>query len=103
MGDYKGDKKLNNPVPDAKAMKGFLEERNVEVFFAHDCGIKQLKDTFRVFGASLRPGDAAFLYFAGYATRFKNILRLLAISDSMKHDLETEALNLDFLLARLTT
>ena len=92
---------LKNPCNDAKAIASALRDRNAEVFDAYDCGIKQLENRFRLFEASIRPGDVAFLYFACHAEMVNNSLRLIAISDS-KPDIEKDALDLDMLLARLT-
>ena len=101
MGNYKGHRSLKNPVPDAQAVQILLEAQHVEVHSAFDCDIKELQDKFDLFVASLRPGDAAFFYFAGHGVTFKNSVRLVAISDSAKPDIEKDALNLDVLIARL--
>ena len=100
-GNYKVRKRLKNQVSDAKAVQRLLEAQNVEVHSAFDCDIKELEQKFTLFAASLRPGDAAFLYYAGHGTMFNNSVRLLAISDSAKPDIENDALNLDVLIARL--
>ena len=99
--NYKGRRHLKNPVSDAKAVQLLLEAQHVEVHSAFDCDINELKDKFDLFVASLRPGDAAFFYFAGHGATFKNSVRLVAISDSAKPDIEKDALNLDVLIARL--
>lgn len=101
MGNYKGPRTLKNPVSDAQAVQILLEAQHVEVHSAFDCGIKELQQKFDLFAASLRPGDAAFLYFAGHGTQFNNAVRLMAISDSEKPDIEKDALNLNKLIARL--
>ena len=101
IGDYETLQKLKNPCRDAKAIADALRERNAQVFDAYDCGIKQLEAQFRLFEASIRPGDTAFVYLACHGEMFKNRLRLIAISDS-KPDLEKDALDLQILLARWT-
>lgn len=101
MRNYKGPRRLKNPVSDAQAVQILLEAQHVEVHSAFDCDIKELQQKFDLFAASLRPGDAAFLYFAGHGTTFNNSVRLMAISDSAKPDIEKDALNLDVLIARL--
>ena len=100
--NYKGRRRLKNPLSDAKAVQLLLEAQHVEVHSAFDCDIKQLEQKFALFEASLRPGDAAFLFYAGHGTTFNNSVRLMAISDSAKPDIEKDALNLDVLIARLT-
>ena len=100
-GNYKARKRLKNPVSDAKAVQLLLEAQHVEVHSAFDCDIKELQDKFNLFVASLRPGDAAFFYFAGHGATFNNSVRLFAISDSAKPDMKKDALNLDVVIARL--
>ena len=102
-GDYNLHPKLKNPVADATAIKNRLEEQNAEVFFASDCGIDELKETFGLFLAAVRPGDAVFLFFACHATMLDNSLRLLAISDSSKKkiNIEADSLNLDTVVSGL--
>jgi uncharacterized caspase-like protein len=100
IGNYNKQRRLKNPVPDATAMKLLLEALGVEVFVVYDCDIKQLREVFDLFEASLRPGDAAFLSFAGHGTMFKNSVRLMAIVNSVKTDIDKHALNLDVLIAR---
>ena len=102
-GNYKGLPPLKNPVPDASAMKVLLEAEHVEVFDAYDCDINEFEEKFSLFLASLRPGDAALLYFAGHAAMFNNSLRLMAMSNSANPDLERRSMNLDVLKARLET
>ena len=94
---------LRNPVPDAEAVRDRLQDQNVQVFFARDCGIKALEEEFALFVAAVRPGDAAFLFFACHGVMLENSLRLIAISNSSTPDIEKEAMNLDMLLARLMT
>ena len=100
IGNYKVNRKLQNPVSDADAIQQLLEAQNVEVFNARDCDINELEEQFALFLTSLRPGDAAFLFFAGHGTTFRNSVRLMAISNSAKPDVEKDALNLDVLIAK---
>ena len=100
IGNYKVNKRFKNPVSDADAIQHLLEAQNVEVFNARDCNINEFREQFDIFLASLRPGDAAFLFFAGHGTEFRNSVRLMAISESAKPDLEKDALNLDVLIAK---
>ena len=102
-GNYKGLPPLKNPVPDASAMKFLLLAENVEVFHAYDCDIIEFEEQFSLFLAKLRPGDAALLYFAGHAVMYENSLRLMAMSNSAKPELERRSINVDFLKARLET
>ena len=100
IGNYKVIRKLKNPVPDADAIQHLLEAQNVEVVNARDCDKNELEQQFEFFLTTLRPGDAAFLFFAGHGTEFRNSVRLMAISESAKPDLEKDAINLNVLIAR---
>ena len=99
IGNYKANRKLKNPVSDADAMQHLLEAQNVEVFNARDCNVNEFREQFDIFLTSLRPGDAAFLFFAGHGITFRNSVRLMTMSNSAKPDLEKDAVNLDVLLA----
>ena len=107
--DYKLLPTLKNPVADATAIRDVLEKKNAEVYYAENCGIDEFEETFGLFLAAVRPGDAAFLFYAGHAVMFNNSLRLTAIANSSKStddassstsDIEDNALNLDVLIAR---
>ena len=94
---------LQNPITDAMAIRDVLKNQNAEVYYAEDCGIDEFEETFGLFVAAVRPGDAAFLFFAGHAVMLNNYLRLMAISKSLtsaKSDIEVNSLKLDDLLAR---
>ena len=99
IGNYKVSQTLKNPVPDADAIQHLLEEQNVEVIGARDCNMKELREQFDYFLNTLQPGDAAFLFFAGHGITFRNSVRLMAIADSPKPDIEKDAVNLDVLIA----
>ena len=100
IGNYKGDKGLKNPVPDAKAIKGVLESQGVEVYYVEDCNSEDFWYQFELFEAALQKGDAAFFYFAGHGVTYENSVRLMALSDSEKPDVEKDGVNFDKLLAR---
>ena len=97
-GNYMNKPKLKNAVPDAKAIVDVLEKRNVEIYSAYDCDIEELKEKFALFATAVRPGDAAFMYFACHAAIFNNYLRLMAISTSSTHNIETDSLDLEKLV-----
>ena len=110
IGDYnKPIQKLAKPVKDAKAIRDVLKDQNVEVYFANDCDIDEFEESFGLFLAAVRPGDAAFLFYAGHAVMLKNSLRLIAVSNSSASteetkssttDIESNSLNLDVLIAK---
>ena len=103
IADYKLYPKLKNPINDAMAIRDVLKNQNAEVYYAEDCGIDEFEETFGLFVAAVRPGDAAFLFFAGHAVMLNNYLRLMAIANSLtsaKSDIEANSLNLDQLIAR---
>ena len=97
---YEVYQELKNPVRDSKAITDLLEAQNVEVFYVSDCGVKEFEEKFTSFEAAIKPGDTAFLYFAGHAVEFENSLRLIAKSNSSTKNIEADSLNLDKLLAR---
>ena len=99
IGNYKVIRKLKNPVSDADAIQQLLEAQNVEVVSARDCDIDELKEKFEFFLTTIQPGDAVFLFFAGHGVTFKNSVRLMAVSNSPKPDIEKDTLNLDVLIA----
>ena len=110
IGDYNEPiQKLSKPVKDAKAIRDVLKDQNAEVYFANDCDIDEFEESFGLFVAAIRPGDAAFLFYAGHAVMLNNSLRLIAISNSSASteeaksstpDIESNSLNLDVLIAR---
>ena len=101
IGNYSVYEKLKNPVRDSQAIKCLLETQNAEVFYVSDCTIEEFQEKFNSFEAAIKPGDTAFLYYAGHAAKYKNSLRLIAKSKSSTQDLEADSLNLDKLIARL--
>ena len=103
IGSYNSQRTLKNPVSDATAIKFCLQTQNVDVFDAFDCDINELREQFDSFVAALRPGDAAFLYFAGRGIVVNDSVRLVARSNAAKPDIETDALHLDVLIARSAT
>ena len=111
MGNYNEPfQKLVKPVKDAKAIRDVLKDQNAEVYFANDCGVDEFEESFGLFLAAVRPGDAAFLFYAGHAVMLKNSLRLIAVSNysastdkanpSTPDIVESNSLNLDTLVAR---
>ena len=110
MGNYKKPfDKLTKPAKDAKAIRDVLKDQNAEVYFANDCDIDEFWELFGLFLAAVRPGDAAFLFYAGHAVMLKNSLRLMAVSNysvstdkanPSTPDIESNSLNLDTLVAR---
>ena len=100
IGGYHGQRTLANPVQDATAVSRLLESQNVDVIAALDCDANELGRRFESFEAALRPGDAALLFFAGRGTTINNSVRLVAISDAGKPDIEKDAVNLEVLVGR---
>ena len=100
IGNYEHHQKLPKPVTDAEAIRDVLKEQNAEVYFAENCGVDEFEETFALFLAAVRPGDAAFLFFAGHAVILDSCLRLMAISTSPKPNIDADSLNLDKLMAR---
>ena len=100
-GNYKVHRGLKNPVPDAEAIRRVLESRNVEVYYVNDCNSEEFWHQFGLFTAAIRPGDAAFFYFAGHGVTYQNSVRLMTISNSAKADINKDSVNFDVLLARL--
>ena len=107
--DYKLRPTLKNPVADAMAIRDVLEKKNAEIYFAENCDIDEFEETFGLFVAAVRPGDAAFLFYAGHAVMLNNSLRLMAIANSSTStddassstpDIEDNSFNLDVLIAR---
>ena len=90
---------------DAKAMKtALLKSKSVvEVFDIYDCDATKLNSKVDDFVNSLQEGDAALVFFACHGVEYNNAIRLLAIPQSGKPDLKTDALNLLVLLERLVT
>ena len=73
--------KLNNSVNDAKAIAKSLQDHGVEekdIVFVQDGHIFTLNKAFAQFVASCKPGDLAFLFFAGHGCAFRNHQCLLA-------------------------
>ena len=101
IGNYKNKRvpKLNNAVPDAKSIVDVLKKRNAEIYSVYDCDIEDLKEKFALFAAAIRPGDAAFMYFACHAEIFDNSLRLMALSNSSTRDIKEDSLDLEALVA----
>ena len=102
VANYSNYKELKNPVRDSQAIKRLLETQNVEVFHASDCTVEEFEKEFASFEAAIKPGDTAFLYYAGHAAQYKNSLRLIAKSMSSTQDLEADSLKLEKLIARLS-
>ena len=110
IGNYKLHPKLKNPRKDAMAMRDVLKGKNAEIYYAEDCDIDEFEECFGLFVAAIRPGDAAFLFYAGHAVMLNNSLRLMAISNdsastqeeakSSAADIESNSLNLDKMIAR---
>ena len=100
IGNYSNYKELKNPVRDSQAIKRLLETQNVKVYYVSDCTVEDFQQKFNSFEAAIKPGDTAFLYYAGHAAQYKNSLRLIAKSTSSTQDLEADSLNLDKLIAR---
>ena len=100
VASYKVYPKLKNPVRDSKAIKHLLEAQNAEVFHVSNCSVEEFEEKFNAFEAAIKPGDTAFVYFAGHAVKYRNSLRLIAKSKSSTQDIEADSLNLDELIAR---
>ena len=88
---------------DAKAMKALLESKGVQVFHVYDCNITELQTVVDNFVNSLQEGDAALVFSACHGVEYNNAPRLVAIPQSGKPDLKTDALNVLVLLDRLVT
>ena len=100
INDYRHFPKLNNCVNDASNMKHFLLSRGVKVYHVENCNKSEYDKIEQEFLACIKPGDAAFVFFACHGCEFRNVNRLLTISTSDKPDLRRDGINLLALLGR---
>ena len=98
--DYKHFSKLKNAVNDATAMRDALKSKGVDVVFAKDCDITQLKGRMNVFLKRLNKGDIAIVFFAGHGVEYNCANRLLAICGEgrKKPNFRLDSLNVRHLL-----
>ena len=85
---------------DATAVSEMLKAKGVHVFCAYNCTKKQLEKTINAFLASLQPGDAALIYFAGHGCEYNNANRLMLISESKESMIQEDSLNVLVLINR---
>ena len=92
--------KLENCVNDARSMRDFLLSKGVHVCYVENCNRTEYDEIEKEFLACIKPGDAAFVFFACHGCEYNNVNRLLTISTSEKPDLRRDGVNLLALLAR---
>jgi len=73
---------LNNAVNDSRAIKNALTEKHgvdeEDIVYKEDCDSFDLNDAFHEFVEKCKPGDFAFLFYAGHGCAFKDHQCLLA-------------------------
>lgn len=74
----RGISPLDNATNDSRLIKQLLESRGVIVFYGEDCNSFEIYELRDKFLAALKPGDDAFIFFAGHGCEYKGVQRLLA-------------------------
>ena len=100
INDYRHFPKLKNCVNDARSIRDFLLSEGVQVYYVENCNKNKYDEIEKEFLACIKPGDAAFVFFACHGCEYNNVNRLLTISTSEKPDLRRDGVNLLALLAR---
>ena len=74
--NYSALSKLDNPVPDAKAVAGVLKAHGFEVFEHYDITRADLLDALETFKKAADQSSAALIYYAGHgmALAGKNVI-----------------------------
>ena len=85
---------------DATAVSEMLKAKGVHVFDAYNCTKKELAKIIKAFLASLQPGDAALIYFAGHGCEYNNANRLMLISESEASMIREDSWNVLALINR---
>ena len=91
---------MKNAIKDARAVAKALRSKGVHVVDVYDCTISMLNAVVKQFVASVQPGDAVIIYFAGHGCEYNNINRLLAISESAEPNVKEDSLNVLLLIDR---
>ena len=81
-------------------MKRKLREEGVKIFYVENCSMAKLKTVLKEFLSYVKRGDAAIIFFAGHGCEYQNSPRLLTITESKKHSLRNDSLNLYVLLSK---
>jgi formylglycine-generating enzyme required for sulfatase activity len=97
------DSPLRNPGNDAQDMSAKLRQLGFEVTALTDRNRSQMTSAIRDFGRRAAGADAALFYFAGHgiAVRGKNYLLPVGQSFADEAEVETEAVEVNSVLARL--
>ncbi|SFV71442.1 hypothetical protein MNB_SV-13-138 [hydrothermal vent metagenome] len=70
--NYQKNKKLTNAVPDARAMRNFLENRGFKVVYAEDADKNTMTNRVNEFMGGLGKKSVAVIYYAGHASQDKS-------------------------------
>jgi tripartite-type tricarboxylate transporter receptor subunit TctC/uncharacterized caspase-like protein len=97
------DAPLKNPVNDATDVSAKLKQLGFEVVTATNRNRSQMTTAVREFGRRAAGADAALFYFAGHgiAVRGKNFLLPVGQSFTDEAEVETEAVEVNSVLARI--
>ena len=90
---YKHHRPLDNAVRDATAISEKFRAKGAQVFAAYDCTKAELEEVMSAFFASIQPGDAVLIYFAGHGCEYNNANRLMLISESEEPMIREDSLN----------
>ena len=71
IGNYEGDKKLDNPENDANDMSLMLERIDFTVTKGVNLTCKEMKGHIRTFEHNIQSGDLVLFYFAGHGKQWE--------------------------------
>ncbi|HHB95404.1 MAG TPA: DUF1566 domain-containing protein, partial [Campylobacterales bacterium] len=70
--EYERGNTLTNAVPDARAMRKFLQDKGFEVVYAENANIDKMRDKVDEFMGGLGQKSVAVIYYSGHASQDKS-------------------------------
>lgn len=101
ISDYEALSKLNNPVPDAKAIAQSLKSHGFEVTEYYDLSRAELLDALEEFAAVADQASVALVYYAGHGMQMagKNVIAPKDMEIDCERKTPKRAVNLDVLFS----
>ena len=102
--DYQGVlSKLSNPVNDARAIKGMLEQRGFRVIYSENGTKRGMKKSLDEFYTSISQGGVGMFYFSGHGIEVDGQNYLIPVDAKIdaKSDTEYEAIALNRITKRM--
>ena len=108
--DYQRNRKLINAVPDARAIRDFLESRGFRVVYAENADRDTMRSKISEFMSGLGKKSVAVIYYAGHATQDRSRITgeitnyLVPINDNSLTtitDYDRNAISLNYILNKV--